>query len=464
MKIKFLGAAQTVTGSKTQFEYRHQKYLVDCGLFQGPKEKRMLNWEQFYNAESIKSILLTHAHLDHSGYIPKIVKEGFKGMIHASTGTYDLCKILLRDAGHLQEEDARFANQTGYSHHKPALPLYDEIDAINSLNLFSTLPRDVWANLDQDLNFRFLRSGHIIGSSFVQLSFNVPNGVKLITFSGDLGNSRSLILKPPVSLIESDYLVLESTYGNRKQPRTDTAADLAKVVNRVVDRKGVLLIPAFSVGRTQEIIYLLRKLQDANKIPKLPVYLDSPMANHATDVFIDHPEDHLLQMKNGELQEPIQCHNYIPVKSADESMLLCMQEGPMIVISAAGMLTGGRIMHHLKHRLSNPENAVLFVGYQAEGTKGRLLQEGIQDLRIHHQTVPVEAEICTIESLSAHADADDILDWLRAMQRLPEMIFVNHGEPASAQALAKRIHEDLKVNVVVPKPDEEFHIGIDSYA
>ncbi len=420
---------------------------------------RAQNWDAFHDAKDLMAIFLTHAHLDHSGYIPKIVKEGFKGHIYSSQGTLDLCKILLRDAGRLQEEDAKFADRTGYSHHKPAIPLYDEIDAISSLNLFTALKQDEWHSINDDLNVRLLRSGHIIGSTFIQLGYKIDSdGYKTITFSGDLGNGRSPTLKPPLSISETDYLVIESTYGNRIHPKVKPSEEIEKIVNRVAAREGVLIIPAFSVGRTQDILYLLRKLEDENRIPKLPVYLDSPMATEATDVYIKHPEDHNLILNHRTLESPISTKNYKTVTSPDESMLLCMRDGPMIVVSAAGMLTGGRVMHHLSKRLSNSKNAILFVGFQAEGTKGRLLQEGIGELRIHHNVVPVEAEICTIESLSAHADQQDTLNWLKHLQKKPEMIFVNHGEVESALALAEKIKQEFGFNVCVPEKGQTFNL------
>ncbi len=458
MKLQFLGAARTVTGSKTLLTHHNQKYLIDCGLFQGPKEIRIQNWEVFQNAEELKAIFLTHAHLDHSGYIPKIVKEGFKGQIYCSQGTLDLCKILLRDAGRLQEEDAKFANRTGYSHHVPALPLYDELDAINSLALFTPMVRDEWHRIKDGLNMRLVRSGHIIGSSFVQLNCQTNTGFKIITFSGDLGNGRSPTLKPPVPILETDHLIIESTYGDRLQPLAQPADEMEKIINRVAQRGGVLVIPAFSVGRTQDILYLIRKLEDENRIPHLPVYLDSPMATEATNVYLKHPEDHALILNGNGFESPINTKNYHTVTSPDESMLLCMRDGPMIVVSAAGMLTGGRVMHHLAKRLPDAKNAVLFVGFQAEGTKGRLLQGGIGEIRIHHKTVDVEAEICTIESLSAHADQEDTIHWLKHLKRAPEMVYVNHGETGSAMALAARIREELKFNVCVPEKDQVFKL------
>lgn len=458
MKLQFLGAAQTVTGSKTLFTFGNKKYLIDCGLFQGPKEKRLLNWKVFEGAKDIDGIFLTHAHLDHSGYIPKLVKEGFRGPIYCSKGTFELAQILLQDAGRLQEEDARFANETQYSSHQPALPLYDENDAIKSFQFFKGLDRDHWYSVDSKVDLRLLRSGHIIGSSFTQLSFELENAVKILTFSGDLGNGRIQTLKGPVSVQESDFLVLEGTYGDRTQTKTDPSPRLAEVINEVHSRNGVLIIPAFSVGRTQEILFLIRKLEAENKIPKQPVYLDSPMANRATEVFIKFPEDHSPFLLENRLESPFTASHYTPVRSPDESMLLCMKNGPLIVVSAAGMLTGGRVMHHLKHRLGDERNGVLFVGYQAEGTKGRLLQEGLQSLRIHHEEVSVEATIYSMDSLSAHADADDIMEWLKGFKRLPSVIFLNHGEEKSLRALQQRIENQFPSKVIIPSPNSVYNL------
>lgn len=459
MKLKFLGAAQTVTGSRTLLSYRGKKYLVDCGLFQGPKEKRLLNWEPFAEAQSIDAVILTHAHIDHSGYLPKLVKEGFRGPIYCSSGTADLCKILLLDSAYLQEEDARFANKTKHSHHDPALPLYTTADAEKALKLLKPVARDKWIDLTEGLSFILKRSGHIIGSSFVQFNYQIENGSRLLTFSGDIGNSRSEILKSPVAIQETDYLILESTYGNRIQDKSDPGIILGEVINKIASQGGVLVIPAFSVGRTQEILYYIRKLENAGKVPKLPVFVDSPMANHATEIYLKHTEDHELVFHEGELEPPICSSCYQPVKSVDESMMLCMRDGPIIVISAAGMLTGGRILHHLKHRLPVAKNIILFVGFQAEGTKGRLLQEGLLKIRIHHQEIPVEAKIMSMESLSAHADANDIMNWLKRFSKKPSKIFINHGELPASQALQERIQKEMGIVCQIPAPNEVVELS-----
>jgi len=445
--LDFLGAAGTVTGSKTLLRFNGQNHLVDCGLFQGPRELRNRNWLPFSPpAKTVDSVLLTHAHLDHAGYLPKLAKEGFRGPIHASEGSADLCEILLLDSAHLQEEDAAYANRTKYSNHNPALPLYDTDDAKQALGLLRTHPREQWFQVGKGVQAKFIRSGHIIGSSIVQVSIMVGENPRLVTFSGDLGHARSRTLKGPVDVLETDVLVIESTYGDRAHPRTDPLEALAEIALRTFQRKGVLIIPAFSVGRSQEVLHLFRLLEDAGSIPKVPVILDSPMSNAATRIFLKHPEDSPLASSFIGRGDNFLPRGFEPVVSVDSSMMACMRDGPMVVISAAGMLNGGRILHHLKHRLPDKKNTVLFVGYQAEGTKGRFLQDQGQSMgtmRIHHEEVAVEAEICSIQNLSAHGDAQDLVEWIGRFEKKPSQIFVNHGTGPAAEALATRITQTL---------------------
>lgn len=462
INLQFLGAAQTVTGSRTLIEYHHHKYLVDCGLYQGPKEIRNFNWDPIPYAKEIEQLILTHAHIDHSGLIPKIVRDGFKGSVVCTKATAELCKIMLPDSGYLQEEDARFANKTGHSKHKPALPLYTQDDAFEALKFFSSRGTKEWLELNNSAHVRFLRAGHILGSSIVQFNFNHDSGPTLVTFSGDLGNGRSYILKDPETVKETDYLILESTYGDRRQPRFDPMNFFADIINKIFNRGGTLIIPAFAVGRTQEILYIIHKLERENKIPIIPVYLDSPMAEKATGIYA---------FLNGELKlddSPdetfnFRTHNFKMVKNSDDSMLLCMNTEPKIVISAAGMLSGGRVLHHLKNHLPKAEDGVLFVGYQAQGTKGLLLKNGISRLRIHHQVVDVEAEVFSLDSLSAHADSDDIIKWVKSFTRPPKQIFLNHGEVTGQQALKYRlIHEAGIANVVIPSLGESFKLSTEN--
>jgi metallo-beta-lactamase family protein len=458
MKITFLGAAQTVTGSRTLLEYHNHKYLMDCGLYQGPKEMRTLNWEATPYSNEIEHLILTHAHIDHSGLIPKFILDGFRGSILATKATCELCKIMLPDSGYLQEEDAYFANKTGHSKHKPALPLYTQKDATNSLKYFTARETNKWIELDESTHVRFLRAGHILGSSIVQFSLNHESGPNILTFSGDLGNGRSFILKDPETVTETDYLVLESTYGDRVQPKLDPCDYFAQTINKVIGRGGTLIIPAFAVGRTQELLYIIHKLEKENRIPIVPVYLDSPMAEKATNIYTFLDGELKLNDSPNETFN-FRTGNFKMVKSADDSMILCMSTEPKIVISAAGMLTGGRVLHHLKNHLPNSADAVLFVGYQAQGTKGLLLKNGLRKIRIHHQEVDVEAEIFSLDSLSAHADSDDIIRWVKNFTRPPKKVFLNHGEVNGLQALKYRlIHEANIQEVVIPSHGESFKL------
>jgi metallo-beta-lactamase family protein len=460
MKIRFAGAAETVTGSRNILSYGNKHILVDAGLFQGPKDSRELNWYPNINARKIDIIILTHAHIDHTGLIPKLFKEGFRGKIYSTQATRDLCEIMLLDSAHLQEEDAHFANKSGYSHHSPALPLYNVEDAKQSMELFVSITRETTVNILPGVTARFTRSGHILGSSFVEISFMIDNDFQTITFSGDLGNGRSKIIKPPCYLQETDYLVLESTYGDRLQSRIDPKQSFTEIINKIISQNGVLVIPAFTVGRTQDLLHLIKILEEEKAIPALPVFVDSPMANAANKIFLNHPEEHLLMIENGQIVAPISPNQFTAVTSIDDSKNLMKKEGPMIIITASGMLTGGRIMHHLKERLPDSKNIVLFVGFQAKNTKGRLLQEGLKTLRIHHEEIPVNAEIKTIDGLSAHADYQDTLDWLSHLKRRPKMIFINHGEKVAALALKKKIEEQLNFPCYIPRYMEEMEIGL----
>jgi len=459
MKLRFLGAAQTVTGSRNLIKYGHKTLLIDAGLFQGPKDSRKLNWYPNLTASALDAIILTHAHIDHSGLIPKLVKEGFKGKIYCTKATFELCQIMLLDSAHLQEEDAKFANETGYSSHDPAIPLYTTEDAENSFQYFHVLTQDEWHLIFPGLNLRLTRSGHILGSSFVELSYENFDSTLKIVFSGDLGNGRSKIIKPPKYITEADSLVLESTYGDRLQNRVDPKFELAKIINETMEKNGVLVIPAFTVGRTQEILHLIRTLELEREISEYPVFVDSPMANSVNKVFLKHSEEHLLVLEEGKMVPPICPQCFVGIDNMIDSKNLINRKGPMIVITASGMLTGGRVMHHLKKRLPFPENTILFTGFQAINTKGRLLQEGIKSLRIHHEEIPVQAKIMTIPGLSAHADYDDTLEWLSHFRKLPKKIFINHGELEASTVLAQKIAEKFpSIECVIPKFMEEFSI------
>lgn len=458
MKLRFLGAAKTVTGSRTLISYGNKRVLVDAGLFQGPKDSRNLNWYPNINVQKLDMILITHAHIDHSGLLPKLWKDGYRGPILCTEATRDLLEIMLLDSAHLQEEDAEFANRTGYSNHVPALPLYTTEDAEETLKLIRTIPLNKWVEIFPELSVCYNRAGHILGSAFIEMSYKDENQLKTITFSGDLGNGRSRVIRPPSTLTETDYLVIESTYGDRTQPREGVEGYLKEVINKVHSRGGILVIPAFTVGRTQEILYYLQKLEKEKAIPEIPTFVDSPMANSANKIYLRHREEHQLEIEGDKIVPPLCTQCFYGITSAADSIALVNKDDPMIVITASGMLTGGRVMHHLKKRLPNPKNAVLFTGYQAEGTKGALLQQGIKTLRIHHEEIEVNAEIFTLEGLSAHADYQDILDWLKNLVRKPTTLFINHGSIKSATALKEKIEKEFGFKVVIPDYMEEFDL------
>lgn len=454
-QITFMGAAQTVTGSATLLEYNNLKFLVDCGMFQGPKFIRKRNWELYSKdfVADLDGIILTHAHVDHSAMVPKLYQLGFRGPVYCTQGTRNLAEVLLPDTAYLQEEDARRMNH-GKGH--PKEPLYSTKDALESLKLFKVFPRHEWFELGKGLSFRFFRAGHILGSSFVQFSLSRGNGVHLLTFSGDLGNDRQNVIKGPEVLVETDTLVLESTYGDRNQSKVSPALEIKEAIEETQRKGGALLIPAFAVGRTQEILFIIRKIFEESDLPPTEVFLDSPMALEATDLYLRGGEDLKVSMsQNGGL--PTLCPpNFTRVKKMEDSIHLMHKKGPIIIISAAGMLTGGRILYHLKERLPDPNSTLLFVGYQVEETKGRLLQKGMKTIRIHKEQIPVRASIKTVESLSAHADSDELVSWVERIDKKPKTVFINHGESGSSRALAYRLKYELGLKCEIPRPQETF--------
>ena len=459
MKLKFFGAAQTVTGSRIQFEHQHFLGLVDCGLFQGPRELRELNWTPQPELLKSECVLLTHAHIDHSGNLPRLYKQGFRKPIYCSKPTKDLLKIMLMDSAKLQEEDAKYANDSKYSHHDPSLPLYTAQDAAGCLELVRDVDWDTWTPLSSSLSFRLVRSGHILGSSYIQLSYTDGKSSRIITFSGDVGGSRSDILREPDPILETDALVIESTYGNRSFAKDDIKVKLASVVNEVYNRGGTLIIPSFAVGRTQDLLLLFQQLKKKNLIPNIPVYLDSPMAHEVTALYLKYLTELKMTVDIHEIEEALNKAVFKHVLSPDESMLLCMSTEPKVIISASGMIQGGRVLHHLKAKLPDPKSGVLFVGFQAHGTKGRLLKEGLNRIRIHHRMVDVEAQIYSIDGLSAHADANELLDWMRRIHVPPKNTIINHGELESSEALKYSIQTDLGwKSVCIPKMEDTINL------
>lgn len=452
LSVRFLGGAGTVTGSKFLLASGSERILIDCGLFQGLKEYRLRNWAPLQvPIRDLSSIVLTHAHIDHSGYLPRLAREGFHGEVYATPPTCDLLRVLLPDAAHLQEEEARYANFHGYSKHKPALPLYTVEDAERALRLLRPVPFGGELGLAGGLSLRFFRVGHILGAAAARITVGSGANKRRLVNSGDLGRYGKPILKDPEAIAEADWLLIESTYGDRLHPEKPEQ-ELARVVNETADGKGCLIVPAFAVGRTQELIYTIRKLEDEGKIPSLPVHVDSPMAIDATDIYCAHPEEHDLDMKLLMDRKlcPLCCRQFHIHRTAEESKAINRLSGPRIIISASGMATGGRVLHHLKLRLPDPKTTVLFVGFQGEGTRGRALQDGKKEIKMLGEIVPVRARIKTIDGFSAHADRGEILRWLKNFTRPPRKTFIVHGEPLASQALAEEIRKTLKWSVEVP--------------
>lgn len=443
--LRFLGAAGTVTGSKYLVEFNGQSLLVDCGLFQGYKQLRLRNRDPLpVLPNHIGAVLLTHAHLDHSGYLPLLAKEGFHGKVWCTPGTRDLVQILLPDSGHIQEEDANFANRKGFSKHAPALPLYTEGDALDSLKLLRTVPlRQVFEPL-HGWKATFTSAGHILGAASLLLEV----GGKRILFSGDLGRPDDMLMLPPDKPLAADAVVIESTYGDREHPDEDTLAELGPALQRVAARGGTAVLPVFAVGRAQEILHAIVLLKANGVLPhSLPVYLDSPMAIHTTDLYDRHLGEHRLSATQCREME----HVAKMTRSTDESKAIAAQHGPKIVLAAAGMATGGRVLHHLVQYLGHHRNMVVLTGYQAPGTRGASLGDGAKSVRIHGQDVAVRAEVVQMRSASAHADASQLMDWLRALPQPPHRVFVTHGEMGASDALRHRIESELRWRAMVPE-------------
>ncbi|MBY0524725.1 MAG: MBL fold metallo-hydrolase [Gemmataceae bacterium] len=442
--LQFLGAAGTVTGSKYLVSASGRQILLDCGLFQGPKDLRQRNWSKpAFEPGRVDAVVLSHAHIDHSGYLPLLARHGFRGPIFCTPGTADLLGVLLPDAAHLQEEEAATANRYGYSKHRPALPLFTAQDAQAALRLIEPRPYGERFAVTTGMASVLRRAGHILGSASVELQLGEADPFRLVS-SGDLGRWDRPILRNPDFVPEADILLVESTYGGRTHP-PDPMEALARVVQEAARRGGALLVPAFAVGRTQELVWMLRQLEEANRIPSLPVYIDSPMAINVSDIYCRHPEDHALDMKllMDEKRCPLCCKQYHLARTPQESKALNHRAGALVIISASGMATGGRILHHLKLRLPDPRTTVLLVGFQAIGTRGRALQEGAPSVRIHGQDVPVRAQVETLEGLSAHADREEILRWLSGFRRPPAQTYIVHGEPQPAQSLAETLQTGL---------------------
>jgi metallo-beta-lactamase family protein len=436
MDLQFLGATDTVTGSKYLVRCGGRNLLVDCGLFQGYKQLRLRNWGPLpVPSVDVHAVVLTHAHLDHSGWIPLLARQGFDGPVYCTPATSDLCRILLTDSGHLLEEEAEYLNAHKLTKHEPALPLYTREDALRCLKLFRPVAFGHGFEPVPGVQCRFAPAGHLPGAAFAHLD----DGRTAILFSGDLGRPHDPVLPAPVAMDGADFLVVESTYGDRLHDRSDPAEQLAAVINRTAARGGIVLIPAFAVGRAQALMHLIEVLRERGAIAPVPVFLNSPMAAAATRVY----HDHVRELRLSEAQCQAMGRTVQVVTTPDESRALNARHGPMIVIAASGMATGGRVVHHLKAFAPDRRNTILLTGFQAGGTRGASLAAGAPTLRIHGEDVPVRAEVAMIDTLSAHADADEIMQWLRAFKRPPRRTFITHGEPAAADALRQRIEREL---------------------
>ena len=432
-----------MTNSRSLVTHEQTRVLVDCGLFQGYKLLRLRNWAPPPVAPaSINAVILTHAHIDHSGYLPLLARQGFHGKVFCTPGTYDLCRILLPDSGYLQEEEADYANRHKLSKHKEALPLYTRDDALRCLKLFHPVPFDEDWQPVPGLHARLTPSGHMVGSSFVRLD----DGSRSVLFSGDIGRPNDPVLKPPVPMDGADYLVVESTYGDRLHKNSDPLLELGKVINRTAARGGVVVIPAFAVGRAQSLLHCIQLLKAQGVIADMPIYLNSPMAASATQVYLKHKSE--LRLTAAECEA--MAHTAHIVQSPEESRLLNARHGPMVIVAASGMATGGRVVHHLKAFASNERNTILFAGYQAGGTRGAAITGGAPSVRIHGEDVPIHAEVAMLDDLSAHADAAEIVTWLKHFKAPPKQTFITHGEPAAADAMRQRIERELHWSCHMP--------------
>ncbi|WP_417547443.1 MBL fold metallo-hydrolase [Marinobacter segnicrescens] len=453
MKLQFLGGTGTVTGSRYLLSDDKHRMLVDCGMYQGVKTLRRRNWAPFpVEPHTIDAVVLTHAHIDHTGYLPALVKNGFKGKIYCTKATHELCKVLLPDAGYLQEEDAKYAFRKKFSKHEHPEPLFTEKDAYEALKHFESLHYHEEFEPVKGFHVTFTPAGHILGSSCVHVRHAGHD--RTVVFSGDVGRQNDVIMRPPEPIQKADVLVCESTYGDRLHGETDPEQELTDIISTTAARGGVVLMPAFAVGRAQMLLYLVHKLMAQGKIPKLPVYLNSPMAIRATEIFCRHHKEHRLNQAQCEMID----ENTHFVRTVEESIELTTKKFPAIIISASGMASGGRVLHHLKMLLPNPRNSIIFAGFQAPGTRGDAMVNGVESIKIHGEYWPVKAEIHNLDSLSAHGDYAEILEWLGQGQLTPEKVYITHGEMLAADVMRKRVHERFGWDCETPELFQEVEI------
>ena len=444
VKVQFLGAAHTVTGSKYYLEAGAFKCLVDCGMFQGLKELRLRNWEPLpIDVSALDVVLLTHGHLDHTGYLPRLVKEGFKGIIMGTAPTLAITSVILRDSAKIHEEEAEYANEEGYSQHHPALPFYTMEEAEKAITMFKTIEPDTWITLTNHVKCQFRYNGHILGATFIELDIEG----KRFVFSGDIGRTNDLLLKDPERPEWADYVFMESTYGNKRHPEEHVEKILVALVRQAIHRHGTLLIPSFAVERLQLLMYVLWRLYQKNKIPNIPIFIDSPMGHDVTTLFKQFPQWHRLPINDFKAM----CRHMTIIQSYGDTWNTIDDPRPKIVIAGSGMVSGGRILTYLKKLMEKDTTSILLVGYQAEGTRGRQLLEGAQELKIFGKYYQVKAGVHHLESLSAHADQAELLHWLGAIKNIPEKVFLVHGEPTALDAFRTKIRDVYGWHVMIPQ-------------
>jgi metallo-beta-lactamase family protein len=459
MKLSFHGAAQTVTGSKHLLEIDGRRVLVDCGQFQGLKQLRELNWAPLpFDVHTLDAVVLTHAHLDHCGLLPKLVAAGYDRRIFCTPGTLDLCRVVLPDAGRLQEEDARQANKHGYTRHEPAKPLFTEADAFRTVTQLQPVGYERPIEILPGVEIDFLPAGHLLGSAYVRVRVGGQQGTTVL-FGGDLGRYGRPVLPDPSSVRHADVLLLESTYGNRVHPEDDGGEALAQVIRSTIERKGKVIVPSFAIGRVEEVLYWIKRLEDEKRIPVTPVFVDSPMAKEALRYYSQRMNELDPEMgAHGRAVHVFATARFKVVQSVEESKQLTASRLPAIVISSSGMATGGRVLHHLEKALPDARNTVMFVGFQSEGTRGRALVDGAREVKIHGRIIPVGATIARIDAMSAHADQQEILRWLGGFEKPPARTFLVHGEPDAQATLKRAIEDALHWNVHVPSMGESVEI------